>query len=410
MNRRPITTSLLLGLALFGCNRAVTPLAPAAAGSGLAAQNVTGELLVALKPGLTRAAYGRLQADLGLQTVRRVAPLAIEVVRPRGPVAEALQALQGRPEVRWVEANAKESLPPLRKLDAPQTSPQRAEEGDPLRDKQWGLAKVQAPEAWAVTPGRKDVVLAIIDTGIDYNHPDLAGRVIKGRDFVNNDDDPMDGHAHGTHCAGIAGASANNGIGISGVAPGVTLMAVKVLSDQGSGSTDGVCAGIAWAADQGAKVISLSLGGPGGKQAKQEAVDYARAKGAVVVAAMGNNGGNVAVYPGASTGVISVGATTADDTRASFSNFGTWITVTAPGHTILSTVPGGAYQAYSGTSMATPFVAGLAALLRSAAPDLSEEALRQRITSSAADLGKTGFDPQFGHGRINVLKALSASR
>jgi thermitase len=398
-------------LVLAGCGGALAPQqATSRQAEWTTLQAVPGEILVGFQRGLARGAAAATARSLGLRLVREVPGIDLAVMRANGPVPAALKALRAQRGVVFAEPNAVESLPPLRRSEEPPPPPSPAPQGDPLADKQWGLAKVDVQAAWRVTRGVPETVVAIIDTGIDYNHPDLAGRVIKGRDFANNDDDPMDGHAHGTHCAGIAGASADNGIGIAGVAPGVSLMAVKVLSDSGSGTTDAVCGGIVWAADQGAHVISLSLGGPGGKEAKQAAVDYARSKGAVVVAAMGNNGANVAVYPGASKGVIGVGATTAEDTRASFSNFGDWIAVAAPGHQILSTVPNGGFAAYSGTSMATPHVAGLAGLVRSAFPALEAEAVAAAIRQGATDLGAPGFDPQFGHGRIDAGRTLQRRR
>jgi thermitase len=409
VNHRFLTMAGLTAFAVSACGTSLTPYAQKNIANTAQARSVSNELLVAYKPGVASATVQRLTQEVGLQAVKSIKPLRVQVVRTKGNAQDALRKLQNRPEVAWVEPNSREILPPLRTVRSEGPTPPRGE-GDPLMDQQWGLAKVQAQAAWAVTPGKKETVLAIIDTGIDYDHPDLSGRVIKGRDFANNDDDPMDGHAHGTHCAGIAAATANNGIGIAGVAPGVTLMAVKVLSDRGSGSTDDVCAGIVWAADNGAHVISLSLGGSGGKQAKQAAVDYARSKGAVVVAAMGNDGGSVMVYPGGSKGVIAVGSTNADDTRSKFSNFGSWITVGAPGHQILSTVPGGGYKAYSGTSMATPHVAGLAALIHSANPGITADAIAERIQKTADDIGETGFDREFGHGRINAAAALAAVR
>ncbi|MEB3329248.1 MAG: S8 family peptidase [Candidatus Sericytochromatia bacterium] len=406
-----LLTSCLLAstLTLAACGSASAPRQAAGRQADWTTlRAVPGEILVGFPPGQARRGAAATARGLGLRLVREIPSIDVAVMRASGPVQAALRALRAQSGVVFAEPNAVESLPPLRRDEEPAPSP--APQGDPLADKQWGLSKIEAKAAWRVTRGVPETVVAIIDTGIDYNHPDLAGRVIKGRDFANNDDDPMDGHAHGTHCAGIAGASADNGIGIAGVAPGVSLMAVKVLSDGGSGSTDAVCSGIVWAADHGAQVISLSLGGPGGKQAKQAAVDYARSKGAVVVAAMGNNGANVAVYPGASKGVIGVGATTAEDTRASFSNFGTWISVSAPGHQILSTVPNGGYAAYSGTSMATPHVAGLAGLVRSAYPGLEAEAVADAIQQGATDLGAPGFDPQFGHGRIDAGRTLQRRR
>lgn len=405
--RHVIGTALAAATLLAGCGVMPTAGPRTNVASDLGASSVPGEILVGLKAGRSRQAMTGLTQKLGLRTVKSVGNLGLHVVKTAGNTSKALEALRAQPDVAFAEPNARETLPPVKK-DGPVLKGGAATRGgDPMMADQWAIAKINAPEAWAITPGDPKTVLAIVDTGIDYNHPDFGGRVLKGKDFANNDDDAMDGHAHGTHCAGIAAASTGNGIGIAGLAPNVSLLPVKVLSDSGSGTTDAVCAGIVWAADQGASVISMSLGGQGGQQAKQAAVDYARSKGAVVVVAMGNNGGNVAVYPGANKGVIAVGATTAEDARASFSNFGDWITIGAPGHKILSTVPNNGYQAFSGTSMATPYVAGLAALIRSQDPSLDAEAVRERIQKGAVDLGKAGFDPEFGHGRINAAASLA---
>ncbi len=404
--RHVLGTALAAATLLAGCG--VVPSAgPRTTIVGdMGASAIPGEILVGLKAGRSKQAMAGLTQKLGLRTVGSIGALGIHVVTTGTGTAKALEELRKQPDVAFAEPNAREVLPPMKKEGPVRKGGAPSRGGDPMLGDQWGMATIHATEAWAATAGDPKTVLAIVDTGIDYNHPEFAGRMVPGHDFANDDSDPMDGHSHGTHCAGIAAASANNGHGGAGVAPNVSLMAVKVLSDQGSGSTDDVCAGIVWAADHGAHVISMSLGGTGGQQAKQAAVDYARSKGAVVVVAMGNNGGNVAVYPGANKGVIAVGATTLEETRASFSNFGDWIGVSAPGHKILSTVPNNGYQAYSGTSMATPFVAGLASLIRSQDPSLDAEAVRARIEKGSVDLGKAGFDPEFGHGRIDAAAAL----
>jgi thermitase len=398
-----LATLLTLAIAVAGCGVNATSGAAPLKSAELNALAATGEILVKFRAGQSKQAIGGLTQRLGLRTTGNIAKLGLQVLK--GGTPETLAALKNSPEVLFAEANAKETLPPV-KAEGP-----TLKANDPMIGEQWAISKINAEAAWAITKGDAKTVLAIVDTGVDYNHPDLAGRVIKGYDFANDDADPMDGHSHGTHCAGIAAASVDNGVGIAGVAPGVSILAVKVLSDQGSGSTDGVCQGIVYAADHGASVISMSLGGQGGAQAKQAAIDYALSKGAVVVAAMGNDGRELQVYPGGCKGVIGVGATTAEDTRATFSNFGSWISVGAPGHKILSTVPGGGYKAFSGTSMATPAVAGLAALVRSQFPALNAKEVQTRIESSAVDLGAAGFDKEFGHGRIDAAAALKpASR
>ncbi len=275
---------------------------------------------------------------------------------------------------------------------------------DPQASGQWALNKLQLPAAWDVTGGSREVKVAIVDTGIDRNHPDLAGQVVGGRDFVNNDADPADDQGHGTHVAGIVAALTNNGVGVAGTAHGATLLAVKVLGSNGSGYTSGIAEGIQYAVQQGAKVINLSLGSTQRAATLDAAVSAAVNAGVVVVAAAGNDGTTTPNYPGASPGAISVGSTDSSDRKSSFSNYGSWVAVAAPGSAILSTYPGGRYQTMSGTSMASPYVAGVAALVRSAHPEWSVSQVRSALTTTG--------DPVTGFGsvaprRVNALAAVN---
>lgn len=278
---------------------------------------------------------------------------------------------------------------------------------DPLLGSQWHLATIHAGEAWTRTLGDPGVVIAVVDTGVDYNHPDLAGRVLLGPDLADGDADPMDVYGHGTHVAGIAAATADNALGGAGVCPGCTVMAVKVFSD-GSGSTSDflVAQGIVWAVDHGADVVNLSLGGPGSSAVSQSAVDYAWNHGVVVVAAAGNGGNSTPSYPAAYPNSIAVSATTPLDTLASFSTFGSWVDVSAPGTSILSTVPGNGYASWSGTSMATPVVAGAAGLAFSQ-PGSDAAAVRAELEAGVVDLGAPGRDDSFGYGRIDLARVLA---
>ncbi|MGV3526210.1 MAG: S8 family peptidase [Candidatus Sericytochromatia bacterium] len=290
---------------------------------------------------------------------------------------------------------------------------------DPRLGEQYALSKVQAEAAWDIEQGQAEVVVAIVDTGIEPNHPDLRGKVLPGWNTLNNSANARDDHGHGTHCAGIAAASTNNGAGVAGLAPGVRLLPVKSLNAQGQGSSSAIADGIRWAADQGAEVINLSLGASMGSEIIREAIVYAIGKGATVLAAMGNDGGQVRSYPAAFApnvaGLVAVGATDSGDGRAYFSNYGSWITVSAPGDRILSTLPairntmnptGQDYGPSSGTSMATPYVAGLAALLVSQQPARRPADIESILSQGVDDLGTPGFDAQFGYGRINALRAL----
>ena len=216
-----------------------------------------------------------------------------------------------------------------------------------------------------------------------------------------NPADWNDGHGHGTHVAGIV-AARNNTIGVVGVAPEATLWAVKVLSDAGSGYTSDIIQGLDWCAAHGIKVASMSLGG-GGTASLQAACDRAFSQGVVLVAAAGNSAGPV-MYPAAYSSVIAVSASDSRDLRASFSNYGPQIALAAPGVSIYSTYKGGAYATMSGTSMACPHVAGAAALAW-ASGLTSAQAVRDRLTTTAEDLGPKGFDTSFGYGLVDAQRA-----
>lgn len=291
---------------------------------------------------------------------------------------------------------------------------------------------IHAESAWNVTRGA-GVVVAVIDTGIAYENyfiysqaPDLANTsFVAGYDFINNDTHPNDDNGHGTHVAGTVAQSTNNNIGVAGVAYEASLMPVKVLDKSGSGSYADVAEGIRWAADHGANVISLSLGGPSSSLALQEAVAYAYNNGVVVVAASGNENGVVG-YPAAYDDyVIAVGATRFDETRAPYSNYGSSLDIVAPGGDlqvdqngdsygdgVLQQTFSGSYSSFNyyffqGTSMATPHVAGVAALVIANGNAATPDQVRAALESSADDLGATGRDNFYGYGLVNAAAALT---
>jgi thermitase len=268
---------------------------------------------------------------------------------------------------------------------------------DPDFSQQWSLnntgqtggkidADIDAPEAWDIATGTNSVKIAIVDTGVDLDHPDLSGKLTAGYDFVNNDSIPQDDNGHGTHVAGTASAVTNNGVGVAGVCWGCSIMPVKVLDASGSGTDSQVASGIIWAADQGARVINLSLGGYGAVKVMSDAVAYAYNLGAVVVAARGNDGNSTPHYPAAYPQVISVGATDHNDKRPWFSSYGPDLEVAAPGDNILSSYWDNIYATGSGTSMATPHVSGLAGLLLSLNPALTQDNVRSILKHTADDL------------------------
>jgi len=270
-------------------------------------------------------------------------------------------------------------------------------------------ADIDAPEAWDTTTGGLSLTVAIIDTGVDVDHPDLAAKLIPGWDFVNRDTNPDDDHGHGTSCAGIVGAIANNAIHVAGIAWGCRLMPLKVMGADGWGPDALVGDALIWAADHGAKVASLSLVLDDESQYVRDATAYAIGSGVTVVAGMGNDGSSVTRYPAGYADVIAVGASDRRDRRADFSNYGTHIAVVAPGVEISTTARDNSFtHHFAGTSAATPQVAGICALMISREPSLTPADLLRLTKQSADDKGAHLWDEYYGGGRANARRALLA--
>lgn len=299
---------------------------------------------------------------------------------------------------------------------------------DPEAARQWALhntgqtggrpdADIDAPEAWSVHRGSPNVLIAILDTGVNYNHPDLAGKVRTDidRDFVSKDNDAMDDHGHGTYCAGIAAAATGNNVGIAGVCPQCRILPIKVLDADGSGSAETIAQGITYAADAGAKIISMSLGARsncGCSKTIARAINYAFERGSLLIAASGNDSDKSRIsYPAASPRVMSVGASDHHDREASFSNRSTALDILAPGVDVVSLVISGT-QAASGTSAATPHVAGVAGLLWSYQPNLTNEQVWWILYQSADDLPSTtrssAAEPETSVSEAQALNAANA--
>jgi len=277
-------------------------------------------------------------------------------------------------------------------------------------DYQWNLPAIRAELAWPAAYEGEEVIVAVVDTGVDLNHPDLQNRLIEGYNVFTETADAYDDVGHGTHVAGIIAANINNYEGIAGIAPRTRIMPVKVLDETGAGSTYAVAQGIIWATDHGAKVINLSLGNYAEAQFLHDAIRYAYDRDVVLIAATGNDHTETPGYPAAYDEVLAVGATDASRNLASFSNYGDYVDVAAPGVNIASTYPGQQYAAMSGTSMASPHAAALAAMIRSVNSSLTNEQIMELIRSSAVDLGEEGYDIYFGYGEINAAKAVEAAQ
>ena len=301
---------------------------------------------------------------------------------------------------------------------------------DPRYSSLWGLSKIGAPTAWDSTTGSSDIVVGIIDTGIDYNHQDLAANIwsnsdetagngidddgngfvddVRGWDFYNNDNNPMDDHSHGTHVAGTVGAVGNNSVGVVGVNWKVKLMPLKFLGRNGSGSTSDAVKAVNYARQNGADVINASWGGGGFNTALNNAIQAYHNAGGIFVAAAGNSGRNndsSAHYPSNYNNVVGVAATDSSDRLASFSNYGTGtVDIAAPGVGILSTTPGNRYASYSGTSMAAPHVAGAMALVWAKNPTWTNSQVISKVYDSAKEILTT----RVKHGRLDLAKAIGS--
>jgi subtilisin family serine protease/P pilus assembly chaperone PapD len=378
---------------------------------------VPGEVLLRFNPSVSAAAVDSARLQLGAVGLRSFRSGAQHWrLKPDMNVGEAIEDLSRNPDVAYVEPNY------VLTMDATPS--------DPRYPELWGLnntgqtggtagSDIDAERAWSVSTGSHNVVVAVIDTGVDHNHPDLAANMwtnpgeipgnladddlngfvddVRGWDFVNNDNNPFDDNGHGTHVSGTIGASANNGIGVVGVNWNVSIVAMKFLSSAGTGSTANAIASVEYATDLGVDIMSNSWGGGGFSQALLDAINAAAAADIVFVAAAGNSGANNDVtphYPSSynAPNIIAVMATDHNDARSIWpsgnsSSFGaTSVDIAAPGSNILSTTPGNTYTSFNGTSMATPHVSGAAALLRSVSPNLPAVQVRQILMDMADDV------------------------
>ena len=267
---------------------------------------------------------------------------------------------------------------------------------------QWGPERISADDAWDIEKGAGNVKLAIVDSGVDYTHKDLSANYVSGGyDWIDGDNDPMDDYGHGTHCAGIAAAVMDNGKGIAGIAQ-VEIMAEKVLNETGYGSYTALAHGITHAANENAEVISMSVGGGSASSTLEDACQYAWDLGYILVAAAGNDNSEDVCYPARYNTVIAVGAINEAGGRSSYSNYGPDVELAAPGDNILSTTLMNGYNYASGTSMATPHVAGVAALVWSLRPELTKEEVRERLHLVSTDYDWTAY------GLVDAMNALSA--
>ena len=360
-------------------------------------------VIVRYRTGLSAATKRRLRRRAGvLRTEATIPRLGARVVAVSGDPVAAAATLDRSRGVVYAEPNW--------------IMHATATPDDPLLPRLYGLERIAGPAGWTAAglgayPATGGALVGIVDTGIDAAHPDLAGKVVAcasatGRGGGDLGTGCEDDNGHGTHVSGTIAAIADNGLGVAGVSFASPLAMCRALGgEEGSGTVAGVASCIRWAHDRGARVISLSLGGPS-STTLDRAIRYAWAggtrKGSVIVAAAGNDGDGTVEYPAGYASVVSVAATDRSDEPASFSNANDDVEVAAPGVDILSTAPGGKYVSLSGTSMATPHVAGAAALLWGLHPRATAAGIRSRLDEATADLGPPGRDPAYGFGRLDL--------
>jgi subtilisin family serine protease len=394
-------------------------------------RNPARELIVKLRPGTAsdkqralRNAKGtrELGQALARQRIRDTGSTVLLTLRDDVSLSSELARLASNPAVEYAEPNYR-----LKLLDAGQVLPNDFEFSrmypllNPGGTDARTNADIHATQAWQYTTGDKKVIVAVIDTGIDYLHEDLRDNIwindkeipnngidddgnglvddYIGYDFVSNDSDPYDDNQHGTHVAGIIGAKGNNGIGTVGVNWNVSLMALKAFDDQGSGTVDAAIAAIQYAVANGARIINGSWGLDERSRALEDAIQSAADAGVLFVAAAGNNRSDAPSYPASFDSVLSVGATDKRDIRAVYSNYGPTVDIAAPGDAVFSTLPENNYGYLSGTSMSAPHVAGTAALVLSRFPNYSRQELFDILVNS---VDPVLFDEPLGNGRLNA--------
>ena len=318
-----------------------------------------------------------------LRTLLLVAA-ALVLLTPAGTISSASSAPAAAATAHLVGSVRK---PPAKKKARPRpAAPASTLPNDPLWNESWSLTKVRAPAAWRVTKGAAEVIVAVLDTGVDLTHPDLQGSFVPGWDAVNEDADPTDDHGHGTLVAGVIAARSNNGIGGVGACSQCSLMPVKVIGANGAGTAADIAEGIVWAADHGARVLNMSFVLSGRDEGVAAALEYARAKGVVIVAAAGNSGSADVTFPAGQPGVVSVTGTDTADGRYEWASYGSWVTLAAPGCS-QSTQAGGGYADFCGTSSAAAFASGIAALARSAATAAPADQIVAALSTSAVRVG-----------------------
>lgn len=383
----------LLQVALTSTASTLASLALAASGPA-----VPNEILVEVKPHMSEQAIQTLLEVHGAQEVDSIPELNVRVLRvPEAKRDHVLEALQHNPNIQFAEVNGVAAAGALT--------------NDPYvtNGYEWHVSKIQLAQAWGVTSANPGTVVAIVDTGVAANHPDLTGKVLAGYNFYANNADTSDDYGHGTAVAGTAAAQGNNGAGVAGVAWNASILPVKISDPTGYATYSNMAKALTYAVDHGARVINISFYGSTSSSTLQSAADYVWNHNGVIFACAGNTGTNAAQYPAACNNVVAVSNTTSSDTLSTTSTYGSFIDISAPGSGIWTTNRDGTYGAWSGTSFASPIAAGVATLLVANDPSISNARIVDILKQNSDDLGTAGYDTSFGYGRVNAYRALVAA-
>ena len=389
---RPSPRTSLHGLVTVLALVAAVVTAPA--GSFAQAPAVVDELLVGFHAGVSDADAEDGYKSHGASKVEKLRGLNVHRVKVPPQALEAIEnALAKRKEVKFVERN---------RQVASTLSP-----NDPSYGTQWHLPKIGAPQAWDVTQGSSSVVVAVVDSGIYAAHPEFAGKLVPGYNFVDNNTNTEDVYGHGTWVAGVLAATGNNAVGVAGVTWQSRIMPVRVSNSTGVAYLSAIANGMTWAADHGAKVVNISFYGVAGSPSVTSAAQYVLSKGGIVVAAAGNCAclDSTAENPY----MLSVAGTDQNDARWTSSSQGNYVDLSAPAVSLPTTNRGGGYVTVQGTSFSAPIVAGVLALMRAANPQLSPTDLKNLLLANTDDKGPTGWDSSFGFGRVNAYRAVAAA-
>jgi len=352
---------------------------------------VRGRVLVKAKPGFSAEDAARPYSGRKAGEIPALGVAVLQV--PDHAFEHAIQGLRRNPNIEFAEPDA---------YMAP-----GGVANDPYFNNSWHLAKTQATTAWDTTTGSSSVIIAILDTGVDGTHPDLSGKLVAGWNAYSGNTVTADVTGHGTGVAGVAAAAANNGIGVSSVAWNCKIMPVRISDAAGYAMWSTTASALTWAADHGARVANISFVGASSSATVQNAANYFQGKGGVVASCAGN-GGNL--DSSAETPyILTVSATDPNDVLTSFSTYGNFVDLSAPGTNIWSTTRGGGYGGWWGTSVAAPQVAGAAALMLSVQPGLSAAQIQDILKNTSDDLGPSGWDNRYGKGRLNVQRAVATA-